>query len=317
MEEKAVKISVLMSVYNDEQFLSSSIESILDQTFQDFEFILINDGSSDRSLEIIRDFSSNDRRIKTIDQENIGLTRSLNKGLDLAKGIYIARQDAGDISLPERLSLQNEFLDDHKNAALLGTSISFIDEDSKVIRTKIQPCETQEIRRILSKKNCFSHGSLMFRRQEILNLGGYREDLPLAQDYDLILRTAEKYDLSNLPDILYKQRMNRKAISVEKASSQRAMRNYIRILAQQRSRDGIDDLDKGNLDRIKEINHLKKSSKRAADAEYHARIAHEYFAGGKPREAAAHYFRSLQSSPFRIKNMLLLTRAILSKKKSS
>jgi glycosyltransferase involved in cell wall biosynthesis len=317
MEAIAVKISVLMSVYNDEDFLSSSIESILSQSFQDFEFILINDGSSDRSPEIIQEYASKDKRIKVIEQENIGLTKSLNKGLSLARGAYVARQDGGDISLPERFSLQNKFLDDHPNVSILGTSVSLIDEDSNVIRTKIQPGEIQYIKKILYKKNCFSHGSLMFRRKEILNLGGYREDLPLAQDYDLILRAAERYDLSNLPHVLYQQRMNRKAISVEKAVRQKAMRNYIRSLAQQRSRDGSDDLDKGILDHVNELKKRKESSRRAADAEYYARIAHEYYAAGRPKKAIAHYIQSLRFSPLRIKNMLLLARALLSRKKVS
>jgi glycosyltransferase involved in cell wall biosynthesis len=315
MAKEAAKISVLMSVYNDEDFLSASIESILAQTFPAFEFIIINDGSSDRSPGIIHDYAVRDKRIKVIDQDNIGLTQSLNKGLSIAEGTYVARQDGGDISLPERLSLQNEFLDNHPDVSLLGTSISLIDENNRVIRTKIQPTEIQDIKKILPRKNCFSHGSLMFRRSEVKNLGGYRNNLLLAQDYDLILRISEKYDLCNLKDILYQQRMNRKAISVEKATRQRAMRNYIRSLAQQRSKDGVDDLEKGNFEYIDKLSQIKRSSKKAADAEYHARLAHEYFAGDKPKEAIEHYIKSLKFAPLRIKNWLLLSRAVLSSKK--
>ena len=114
------KISVVMAVYNGEKYLREAIDSILNQTFKDFEFIIVNDGSTDRTREILESFI--DPRIVLIHQEHMGLTKSLNRGIALAKGKYIARQDADDISMAERLEKQFNFLESHENVALLGTA---------------------------------------------------------------------------------------------------------------------------------------------------------------------------------------------------
>ena len=117
------RVTVLMAVYNGERFLAEAVASILDQTFRDFEFLIVNDGSTDRSREIILSFG--DPRIRLVDNpENIGLTRSLNRGLELAKGGLIARQDADDISLPERLEREIGFLDGNPKAAIVGSQAS-------------------------------------------------------------------------------------------------------------------------------------------------------------------------------------------------
>jgi len=113
------KVSVIMSVYNGEKFLSQAIESILSQTFIDFEFIIINDGSHDGSLDIIRSY--HDQRMKLISRENRGLISSLNEAISLANGQYLARMDADDVSLPERLARQVSFLDNHSEIAVCGT----------------------------------------------------------------------------------------------------------------------------------------------------------------------------------------------------
>ncbi len=130
------KVSVIMSVYNGDKYLREAIESILNQTFTDFEFIIVNDGSTDNSLEIIESYD--DERIKTINnKKNIGLTKSLNKALKFAKGKYIARQDADDVSLPNRFEKQVEYLDSHPEVALVGTSVYLIDENGKIIGKRI------------------------------------------------------------------------------------------------------------------------------------------------------------------------------------
>jgi len=128
------KISVLMSAYNNADYLSQSVNSILNQSFADFELILIDDASSDQSLKIIQDLAFSDSRIKILrNRENLGLTKSLNQGLKIAAGEYIARQDADDLSRPERLAIQCQYLEKHPEIFLCGTSAMLIDEQGEII----------------------------------------------------------------------------------------------------------------------------------------------------------------------------------------
>ena len=129
---KNPKVTVLMSVYNGEKYLQEAIDSILEQTFKDFEFLIINDGSTDKTGEILESY--HDLRIKIINNEkNIGLTKSLNKGLKLARGEYIARQDADDISMPERLEKEVEFLETHQDYAVVGAFAKIINKNSEIL----------------------------------------------------------------------------------------------------------------------------------------------------------------------------------------
>ncbi len=196
------KVTVLMSVYNGERYLREAVDSILNQTFKDFEFIIINDGSTDKTQKFLYDY--NDPRIKIINnKENIGLTRSLNKGLRAAKGEYIARQDADDISAPERLRTEVNFLEKHKNHAVVGTSVKIIDEDSVIIGLLDRPTKDEQIRKILEIRNCINHGSTMIRRTYLNKVGQYDENMLRSQDYDLWLRVLKKYLLANIPEYLY------------------------------------------------------------------------------------------------------------------
>jgi glycosyltransferase involved in cell wall biosynthesis len=191
-----------MSVYNGEQFLLKSIESILGQTFHEFEFLIINDCSTDNSLNIIRSF--HDRRIRLVENSsNMGLTKSLNRGLQLAQTEYIARQDADDISYPKRLERQVQFLDENPDVVLLGTRARAIDENGrprKINHLRI-PMGLITIRWYLIFQNAFIHSSVMFRRSIIWEkLKGYDNEFARAQDYELWSRTARSFKVENLPD---------------------------------------------------------------------------------------------------------------------
>lgn len=208
-------ISVIMSVYNGKEYLRESIESILNQTFTDFEFIIIDDGSTDNSLKIIQKF--NDTRIRIIENKNnIGLTKSLNKALQQATGKYIARQDADDISLPNRFKEQVNYLNNHPEIVLLGTNIYLIDENSKIIGKRITS-EKPNINK-LKKKNQFTHGSVMYKNEIISQLGGYNELFKYSQDYELWLRITKYHNVRNLTQLLYKSRLhdaNTRFINIE------------------------------------------------------------------------------------------------------
>jgi len=208
-----------MSVYNGEKYLREAIDSILNQTFTDFEFLIVNDGSTDRTAEILRSYD--DARIKIINnEENIGLTKSLNKGLGMARGEYIARMDADDVAIPERLEKEFEFMESHLDYAAVGTLIKILDKNSKVIGSVDKPTEDDQIREFLKKDNCIAHGSAMIRNVCLQDVGLYDESMEKAQDYDLWLRLSEKYKLFNIPEYLCMWRSHEDSISAKHSNEQ-------------------------------------------------------------------------------------------------
>jgi len=214
------KISVVMSVYNGGKYLEDSVKSILTQTYQDFEFIIVNDASTDDSLEIIKKIEDCRLRIIT-NPENIGLTKSLNKGIQLARGEYIARMDVDDISLPHRFETQVNFLEKNPDYALVGSSYYQIDKDNKTNALINVLTDNAQIKQGMTKQNWFGHGSVMMRKYVFLQVGGYDERFQLAQDYDLWLRIAECYKVANIAEPLYKWRTTKSGISVEKEAEQK------------------------------------------------------------------------------------------------
>lgn len=206
------QVSVLMSVYDGQRYLKEAVESILSQSFRDFEFIIVNDGSTDRTLEILEHYGQKDGRIRIINNEtNIGLTRSLNKAIGLAQGDYIARMDADDISEPERLQKQVELLKSDGRIGCVGCDVFVIDEEGRMIKTVVLP--KSRLSRRLRKRNCFVHGSLVFPRRVLQEEAGYNERMLFVQDYELVLRISRQYDLAVVGSFLYRLRRTRKSIS--------------------------------------------------------------------------------------------------------
>jgi glycosyltransferase involved in cell wall biosynthesis len=197
-------ITVLMCVYNDALFLPEAVESILAQTFTNFDFIIINDGSTDRSPEILQNYAKQDPRIILISRENHGLTKSLNFGTSLAKGEFLARMDADDIALPDRFQKQLTFLKDHPSYVAVGSKVMQIDSDGAKLSAKRCPSTHEDIDRrlLLGDGSAMVHPTIMVRLRAIHNIGGYNEEYRTAQDLDLFLRLAEVGNLFNLPDVL-------------------------------------------------------------------------------------------------------------------
>jgi len=219
------RVSVLMSVYNGELYLTEAIDSILGQTFTDFEFIIINDGSTDRTGSILRGYT--DARIQVFEQTNMGLTRSLNRGISLARGEYVARMDADDISMPERLVKQVAFLDAHPEIGVLGTACRIVDEVSHREWEMHPPLSDKQIRRHLIRGNPFVHSSVMMRKSVFQAIGGYDEAYPYVQDYELWIRMALHTRLANLPDILHMRRFHWGAVSTTRRTE--LLRLWLRI----------------------------------------------------------------------------------------
>ena len=205
-----------MAVFNGEKYIRESIESILKQTYTNFEFLIINDGSTDSTLEIIRSYK--DTRIRIINnQENIGLTKSLNKGLAVARGEYIARQDADDISHLRRFEKQVKFLDLHSEIAVLGTQSNLIQDDGRIISNPPgwqRPLNNFSIRWFCMFDSPFIHSSVMMRTKIVRDiLGGYNSKYLTSQDYELWTRIVYEYNCSNLNEKLISFRTHYGSIS--------------------------------------------------------------------------------------------------------
>lgn len=210
-----------MGVYNGERYLDVALESILSQTFVDFEFIIINDASTDKSAEILAGYD--DPRLRIFkNEQNMGLARSLNRAIELAQGTYIARQDADDLSEPRRLEKQVAFLDTHLKVGVVGTTTEWIDDEDKFIKIWHQPLENAAIQETLLDYCCLIHGSTMYRSETIAELGGYDSAMRTGQDYDLWLRLSETWDLACLPDVLYKYRHHTNMASLKRGGEQKS-----------------------------------------------------------------------------------------------
>ena len=201
-----------MPVYNGSRYLGEAIKSILNQTFSDFEFLIIDDASTDDSVEIIKSYE--DARIRLIENEkNFGLSATLNKGLDLAHGKYIARMDQDDLSLPNRLQKQVQYLEDHPNICVLGTWWKNIDENNKtlcIVRLPIQAFECGFWVFVIGEQ-AVGHPCVMFRLAEIISLGGYDEKYNIAQDLDLWFRaSANDLQFANIPEVMFSYRIHSK-----------------------------------------------------------------------------------------------------------
>lgn len=205
-----MKISVVMAAYNAEKYLKEAMDSILGQTYDDFELIVIDDKSSDASGQILKDYAARDSRVVVLEnQENMGLTKSLNKGLKVAKGEYIARMDADDISVPDRFEKQVVFLDSHPDHSFVSCIGRYIDEDGKEEQLRLFPETNEEIYAMMPKVDAVMHPGVMFRREDIRKIGDYCEDFRVVQDYDLWFRgMAAGYKFYNIQEPLVLFRRN-------------------------------------------------------------------------------------------------------------
>jgi|SRR3989339_665691 len=209
------KISVLMSVFDEKNnFLEEAINSILQQTFTDFEFIIIDDRTNIENKKILNFYQKKDQRIKIINNnKNLGLTRSLNKGIYQSNGLYLARMDSDDVALPDRLKKQYEFLKKNNSYIGCGTLVSFMDEKNKIINKKNHPTSYKDITKSILRYNPFIHPTLMIKKNILLSLGGYDENFYFAQDYDLVLRILSKYKMTNIKEKLLCYRVNINGLS--------------------------------------------------------------------------------------------------------
>ena len=214
------KVSVLMSAYNGEKFIAQALESIYKQTYQDFEVVIVDDASADETSDIIRKMKDS-RTVIYRNSENLGLTKSLNIGLRLCRGEYIARMDADDVSYPQRFEKQVKFLDENPDGTALGCWCHRIDSNGEIHGAYDgRPTKSEDIKKGLLVGNCIAHPTAMIRRASLVDVGGYDEKYAYAQDHDLWLRLSEVGRIYNLEEYLVGLRYWPENITAKKSQQQ-------------------------------------------------------------------------------------------------
>ncbi len=214
-------ISVVMPVFNASRYLASAIESVRQQSFLDWELLCIDDGSTDGSLEIVKEFASRDPRIRLIACAHRGIVATLNEGVGLCRAEFIARLDADDLALPNRFQLQLDCLQRSPTLAMMCGAYQTIDANDRVWKTQIPPQSSAGIRVALQHSNCIAHSSVMMRRGVLESFQGpYRDYFPLAEDYDLWLRMAAGYEIGSSPELVLQYRRDLETTKPERIVQQ-------------------------------------------------------------------------------------------------
>jgi glycosyltransferase involved in cell wall biosynthesis len=211
---KSPRVSVVMPVYNGERYLHESIKSILNQTLTEFEFIIVDDGSTDNTWQTMQNYAASDSRVVLVqNRTNIGVAGSLNKGLGVARGEYIARMDADDVSLQERLATQVAFLDEHPDVGVVGSSVQLIDAAGSLGNVRRYPTMHALILWGLCFYAPFAHPTTVFRLAVVERVGGYDDTLLANQDRDLWQRLSSITRFANLGDVFLLYRIHSSHVS--------------------------------------------------------------------------------------------------------
>jgi hypothetical protein len=241
-------VSVVMVACNVDRFLAESIESILGQTFREFEFIIVDFGSTDKSEVIVSSYAAKDSRIKLHKIPHCGLGEARNAGCFLAQGRYIAIMDADDVSVPDRLTWEIDFMEKHPEVSVLGGAVEWIDTTGKALITWDNPVGDREIQLALLERCPLWQPTVLMRRDAFVAIGGYRPPFAPAEDYDLWLRMAEQFQIANLKQVVLKYRIHPYQVSMRKRTQQTLGVLAAQVAASSR-RNGIPD----PLSSVKEI----------------------------------------------------------------
>ena len=303
MNEANPKVTVLLPSYNAERYLAEAVESILHQTFTDFEFLIIDDGSTDGALEILRRYAEQDPRIRLIARENRGLVPTLNEGLEKARAPLIARMDNDDVAMPDRFQKQVAFLDAHPEVVCLGSAFSHIDEAGRHLISLFPPESNNELQQLCLAGHCpICDPTSMFRREATLAVGGFRPEMVLAEDLDMWLRLGEVGELACLPEPLLKYRLHPKSMSGQEPDRQRdRMRAACEAAWKRRGIEG----------RFEAGGEWRPTSGRASRHRFALQYGWWAFSSGEAKTAAIYGLKAIAARPWHPDGYRLLACALL------
>lgn len=225
-------ISVVIAAYNTGQYIGRTLKSLAQQTFTDFEIIVVNDCSTDNTVAVVKKYQMRDPRIILIDNgQNSGQCISRNRGMSIARGEYIAILDSDDLAMPDRLAVQFEYLETHPEVTLVGSQGARIDENDRIIGDINVPTDPSVIKYRLITENVFIQSGIFFRKKEILSIGGYDEKFQHVEDFDLYSRLLKKsFIILNLPHRLVSYRQRDGSVLSSPASHQVALKNVYSLI---------------------------------------------------------------------------------------
>ncbi|PCR90470.1 glycosyltransferase family 2 protein [Natrinema ejinorense] len=293
-------VSVVVGAYNEEETIADTIQSILGQTFSDFEILVVDDGSTDDTQRIVRSFD--DQRVNLIVNEtNIGLPRSLNRGISQAKGTYIARIDADERSLPTRLERQVNVLEVREDVQVVGCWYQVIGRDGeRIVDIEIPAERPFDIDDLLKEGPGIAHGSVMMRKEAVDTVGKYREQFTLAQDYDLWFRMAEEFGpgfVHVVPEVLYERRLS--ADQMAKRSKQRLFTSFAKRGARRRRNGKNEDL--AELERKAQQMSTRNFTENERESMYHYLAGVQLLSGGDNSAARRRFLLAVKAAPTNVR----------------
>jgi glycosyltransferase involved in cell wall biosynthesis len=298
------KVTILMPACNAAKYIAEAIGSVLEQTYADFELLIIDDGSSDNTAMVVRKFS--DPRIRLISKAKEGISAALNAGLHAARGIYIARFDADDVCLPRRLERQVIFLDGHPAYLVVGSDAEYISENGEHLFNFHCTGHThREINGNLYRYCPFIHSAVMYRKEAILRMGGYSRYAHNFEDYLLWVQLLKTGKCCNLPEPLIKVRINPSSVTIDEKWRGRRFRQLKQAILQR----GAVTREEG--DELLQI--IQRQDKRKIkEGAYHALCGKKLLANNyRPAKARWHVTKAIHANPFRLDNYLLLSVSFL------
>ena len=225
MADRSLPLTVFTTFYDNLRYFDQTVESVLSQSFRDFEFLMINDGDPEESERIRERFP--DPRIRIINQPRDTVARKRNRGLHEARGEIIAVIDSDDFCEPGRLEKQMAFLRDNPDHVLVGSALRYVNEKSETVGHRVYPKTHEEIRRTIVRTNCIAQPAVMARRQALIDAGGYTDEFPWTEDYDLWIRLARTGKLHNLEEPLLAYRLHSQA--AKNVRMKEALLNSVRL----------------------------------------------------------------------------------------
>ena len=300
--QKNPLISVVIGAYNEEESIAKTLQNLLGQTISNCEIIVVDDGSTDSTADQVQKFDNPCVRLLRTEQ-NQGLPSALNLGINNARGKYIARSDADEISLPLRLERQSEILDEKEEAKVVAPWYRTVGRyDTKICDVKIPSSRNFDVPDLINNGPGIVHGSVMMRKEAVISVGGYREEFQLAQDYDLWLRMAETFGegwLYILPDILYERSIN--ASRLEKRQRQRRYATAARKSAELRQKNHDDTEVINNLARCSDVDSEKEYNERELVGMYHYLAGVQLLKQNKIVSARHRFLKAIWFAPLRLR----------------